>query len=289
MSFWIVTDIGCDLPLSYIQQQDKLLVLPMPYQLDGVPGMNKPGDENDAQAFYDKLRQGSVSTTSQVNVDAYYEAFKELTQQGEDVLCLTLSGGISGSVRSAYTALNMLTEENPDARVKVVDTLCASLGQGLMVDYVINQRAQGMDMDACAQWAEDNRQKIIHWFTVDDLNFLFRGGRVSRTSAMMGSMLRIKPVMHVNEEGKLVLKEKVQGRKKALKTLADKAQAFAKPPTGQKVFISHGDCQEEAEYLKGLVVDSMEGAEVFISPVGRLIGSHSGPGTMAIFFMGESR
>lgn len=289
MSFWIVTDIGCDLPLSYIQQQDKLLVLPMPYQLDGVPGMNKPGDENDAQAFYDKLRQGSVSTTSQVNVDAYYEAFKELTQQGEDVLCLTLSGGISGSVRSAYTALNMLTEENPDARIKVVDTLCASLGQGLMVDYVINQRAQGMDMDACAQWAEDNRQKIIHWFTVDDLNFLFRGGRVSRTSAMMGSMLRIKPVMHVNEEGKLVLKEKVQGRKKALKTLADKAQAFAKPPTGQKVFISHGDCQEEAEYLKGLVVDSMEGAEVFISPVGRLIGSHSGPGTMAIFFMGESR
>ncbi len=289
MSFWIVTDIGCDLPLSYIQQQDKLLVLPMPYQLDGVPGMNKPGDENDAQAFYDKLRQGSVSTTSQVNVDAYYEAFKELTQQGEDVLCLTLSGGISGSVRSAYTALNMLTEENPDARVKVVDTLCASLGQGLMVDYVINQRAQGMDMDACAQWAEDNRQKIIHWFTVDDLNFLFRGGRVSRTSAMMGSMLRIKPVMHVNEEGKLVLKEKVQGRKKALKTLADKAQAFAKPPTGQKVFISHGDCQEEAEYLKGLIVDSMEGAEVFISPVGRLIGSHSGPGTMAIFFMGESR
>lgn len=289
MSFWIVTDIGCDLPLSYIQQQDKLLVLPMPYQLDGVPGMNKPGDENDARAFYDKLRQGSVSTTSQVNVDAYYEAFKELTQQGEDVLCLTLSGGISGSVRSAYTALNMLTEENPDARVKVVDTLCASLGQGLMVDYVINQRAQGMDMDACAQWAEDNRQKIIHWFTVDDLNFLFRGGRVSRTSAMMGSMLRIKPVMHVNEEGKLVLKEKVQGRKKALKTLADKAQAFAKPPKGQKVFISHGDCQEEAEYLKGLVVDSMEGAEVFISPVGRLIGSHSGPGTMAIFFMGESR
>ena len=289
MSFWIVTDIGCDLPLSYIQQQDKLLVLPMPYQLDGVPGMNKPGDENDAQAFYDKLRQGSVSTTSQVNVDAYYEAFKELTQQGEDVLCLTLSGGISGSVRSAYTALNMLTEENPDARIKVVDTLCASLGQGLMVDYVINQRAQGMDMDACAQWAEDNRQKIIHWFTVDDLNFLFRGGRVSRTSAMMGSMLRIKPVMHVNEEGKLVLKEKVQGRKKALKTLADKAQAFAKPPTGQKVFISHGDCQEEAEYLKGLVVDSMEGAEVFISPVGRLIGSHSGPGTVAIFFMGESR
>ena len=289
MSFWIVTDIGCDLPLSYIQQQDKLLVLPMPYQLDGVPGMNKPGDENDAQAFYDKLRQGSVSTTSQVNVDAYYEAFKELTQQGEDVLCLTLSGGISGSVRSAYTALNMLTEENPDARVKVVDTLCASLGQGLMVDYVINQRAQGMDMDACAQWAEDNRQKIIHRFTVDDLNFLFRGGRVSRTSAMMGSMLRIKPVMHVNEEGKLVLKEKVQGRKKALKTLADKAQAFAKPPTGQKVFISHGDCQEEAEYLKGLVVDSMEGAEVFISPVGRLIGSHSGPGTMAIFFMGERR
>ncbi len=289
MSFWIVTDIGCDLPLSYIQQQDKLLVLPKPYQLDGVPGMNKPGDENDAQAFYDKLRQGSVSTTSQVNVDAYYEAFKELTQQGEDVLCLTLSGGISGSVRSAYTALNMLTEENPDARIKVVDTLCASLGQGLMVDYVINQRAQGMDMDACAQWAEDNRQKIIHWFTVDDLNFLFRGGRVSRTSAMMGSMLRIKPVMHVNEEGKLVLKEKVQGRKKALKTLADKAQAFAKPPKGQKVFISHGDCQEEAEYLKGLVVDSMEGAEVFISPVGRLIGSHSGPGTMAIFFMGESR
>ena len=289
MSFWIVTDIGCDLPLSYIQQQDKLLVLPMPYQLDGVPGMNKPGDENDAQAFYDKLRQGSVSTTSQVNVDAYYEAFKELTQQGEDVLCLTLSGGISGSVRSAYTALNMLTEENPDARIKVVDTLCASLGQGLMVDYVINQRAQGMDMDACAQWAEDNRQKIIHWFTVDDLNFLFRGGRVSRTSAMMGSMLRIKPVMHVNEEGKLVLKEKVQGRKKALKTLADKAQAFAKPPKGQKVFISHGDCQEEAEYLKGLVVDSMEGAEVFISPVGRLIGSHSGPGTVAIFFMGESR
>ncbi len=289
MSFWIVTDIGCDLPLTYIERQEKLMVLPMPYQLDGVPGLNKPGDETDSKSFYDKLRQGSVSTTSQVNVDTYFETFKSLTEKGEDVLCMALSGGISGSVRSAHTALEMLKEEKPDARVRVVDTLCASLGQGLLIDYVIGQRAKGLDMDACAQWVEDNRQKLIHWFTVDDLNFLFRGGRVSRTSAMLGSMLRIKPVMHVNEEGKLIPREKVQGRKKALRSLADKVRTFAQPKTGQKVFISHGDCEEEALYLAGLVKEYMEGAEVFISPVGRLIGSHSGPGTMAIFFIGEKR
>ena len=289
MAFWIVTDIGCDLPLTYIEKQEKLTVLPMPYQLDGVPGLNKPGDEETSKEFYDKLRQGSVSTTSQVNVDTYFTTFKELLTKGEEVLCLTLSGGISGSVRSAFTALEMLREEMPLAKVRVVDTLCASLGQGLMVDCVIQQRAQGKSLEECAKWAEDNRQKIIHWFTVDDLNFLFRGGRVSRTSAVMGSMLRIKPVMHVNEEGKLVLKEKVQGRKMALKTMADKMLEFAVPKEGQKVFISHGDCEDEAEYVANFVKESRPGTQVFISPMGRLIGSHSGPGTMAIFFLGEQR
>lgn len=290
MATWIVTDVGCDLPLHYVEQHEYFRVLPMMYRMDGTEIEFRPGDERDLHAFYEKLRSGSSATTSQVNQETYYNTFKELTQNGDEVLCMPLSSGISGTLQSAQMARSLLLEENKNARVYVEDSLCASMGQGLLMHYCLMQRKAGLDAEKLAKWVRDNRQRIIHWFTVDDLNFLFRGGRVSRTSALMGTMLRIKPVLNVNWEGRLVPQEKVQGRKKSLRRLAEKAIEYANPRQGQTVFISHGDCEEDALYVRDLIKAGLPGITDFlISPIGCVVGAHSGPGTLAVFFFGDKR
>ena len=289
MSFYVVTDIGCDLPIEYIEKQEKFLVMPIPYQMEGEERFYKAGDEKNVHAFFQKLKDGEMATTAQINVDTYYRTFKNLTDKGEGVLCFPLSSGISGSIQSAQMAAKMLLEENPEAKVRVVDSLAASMGQGLLAHYVLKQRDSGKTLEETAQWMEENRLRIIHWFTVDDLNFLYRGGRVTRTSALMGSVLRIKPVLHVNEEGKLIVREKVQGRKKSLRTLAEKVIELASPKAGQTVFISHGDCEEDARLVADMVQKGTGITDFLISPIGCVIGAHSGPGTLAIFFLGDER
>ncbi len=290
MATWIVTDVGCDLPLHYVEQQESFRVLPMAYRMDGEEKEFHAGDEKNLPAFYEKLRGGSSATTSQVNQETFYMTFKELTENGDDVLCMPLSSGISGTLQSAQMARSLLLEENKNAKVYVEDSLCASLGQGLLMHYCLMKRKEGMDAEKLAKWVRDNRQHIIHWFTVDDLNFLFRGGRVSRTSALMGSMLRIKPVLNVNWEGRLIPQEKVQGRKKSLRRLAEKVIEGANPKRGQMVFISHGDCGEDALYVRDLIQDGLPGITDFlISPIGCVVGAHSGPGTLAVFFFGDER
>lgn len=290
MSFWIVTDVGSDLSLDFYKRYEKLRVLPMLYRMDGVEKEYNVEDEPTLAEFYRLLRDEHVATTAQVAVDSAVTCFEELVQQGEQVLYISLSGGISGTVQSAETAKKLVLEKYPQGKIAVVDSLLASGGLALLIYYAIKQREAGKTMEETARWLVDNRQKVVSWFTVDDLNFLFRGGRVSKTSALLGSILRIKPVMHVNYEGKLIPREKIQGRKKSLKTLAEKVISLANPKSGQPVFISHGDCREDAEFLANLVREGMPGVtgiEFFI--LGTIIGAHAGPGTVAIFFLGDSR
>lgn len=290
MPYWILADIGSDLPLHFVERYEHFRVLPQPFTMDGVESAFKPGDEKDIGAFYDKLRKGHPATTSQITAQTFYDAFKEITSKGDALLCVVLSSGISGSYQSSVLARNMVLEEDPTARIALVDSLSASLGYGLLMQYILENREQGMSLEDNERWANENRLNLNHWFTVDDLDFLFRGGRVTRSAALLGGMLRIKPVMHVNNEGKLIPREKVQGRKKSLRVLADKLINTANREDGQSYFISHGDCLEDAEYVADLIKKGVPNAgEILISTVGAVIGSHSGPGTLALFFMGKGR
>lgn len=290
MSFWIVTDVGSDISLDFFKRHEKLEILPMPYRMDGVEKLYNVQDEPSLVDFYRELRSEKMATTAQVTVDSAFTSFENLTDKGEQVLYIGLSSGISGTVQSALTARDMVLEKNPKAKIAVVDSLLASAGEALLVHYALKLREEGKTMDETVQWLVNNRQRINSWFTVEDLNFLFRGGRVSRTSALLGSMMRIKPIMHVNFDGKLIPMDKTTGRKRSLKALADKVVERANPKEGQTIFISHGDCLEDAQYLAGLVKDGLKnikGIEFFT--LGPIIGAHAGPGTVAIFFLGDSR
>ena len=289
MSFWIVTDVGSDISLDFFSRQEKLEILPMPYRIDGVEKLYHVQDEPSLAGFYQALRSEKMATTAQVTVDSAYTLFENYTKQGEQVLYIGLSSGISGTVQSAQTARDMVIEKDPKAKIAVVDSLLASGGEALLVHYAIKLRAEGKTMDETVQWLVNNRQRFNSWFTVEDLNFLFRGGRVSRTSALLGSMMRIKPIMHVNFDGKLIPMEKTTGRKRSLKALAEKVVERANPKENQTIFISHGDCREDAEYLASLVKDSMKVQDVQFFTLGPIIGAHAGPGTVAIFFLGDSR
>lgn len=288
MAFWIISDSGVDLPQSYIEKQENLLILPMTYEINGDV-FTPSGKDEQTVAFYDSLKEGKVATTAQINAHTWKETFRPLIKQGHEVLCLPLSSGLSGTYAAALSAKAELDIEYPDNKLIVLDIRCASLGQGLMVHYAIEKRNQGGDLAAVSQWVRDHILKLVHWFTVDDLQFLRRGGRVSVTSAYIGSILKIKPVLHVDNEGHLIPIEKVQGRKKSLKTLYTKVEETATNLKDQTIFISHGDCLADAQWLANQLKENLGVKEVLISMIGPVIGSHSGPGTVAIFFLGEHR
>ncbi len=288
MSFWIVTDSCTDFPESYVQKQKNLTIVPMLYQIEGQ--FHTPdGSDDNTRAFYAKLRSGVVATTAQITAEAWKEAFAKLLAAGQDVLCITLSGALSGTNEAAISAKEQLKDEFPRGKLIVVDSKCASMGLGLLVHQALQMRDSGASFEETANWVTENLQKVVHWFTVDDLQFLRRGGRVSATSAYLGGIMKIKPILQVNEEGKLIPREKVQGRKRSLRTLFDKVKENAVEPEKQTIFISHGDCLEEAEWLASILRDELHVKDVMLSLIGPVVGSHSGPGTMAIFFMGNHR
>ena len=290
MSFWIVTDVGSDMSMDFYKSYEKLKVLPMSYRMDGQEKHYNVEDEPTLQDFYRKLREGHQASTAAVPVDSATQVFEEIIKEGEALLYITLSGGISASIQSGELAAKMLLEKYPKARISVVDSLMASGGQLLMVYYALKLRDEGKSFDEVVKWLTDNRQRFNAWFTVDDLNHLFRGGRVSRSSAFIGSMLRIKPVMHMNHEGKLIPLAKTQGRKRSLKELAEKVIELANPQEGQPIFFSHGDCGEDIQYLDGLVKEGLpKNAGYEFVTLGTIIGAHAGPGTVAVFFLADHR
>ncbi len=290
MSFAIVTDSSSNLPEDIIDQHD-LTVLPLTFMVDGEEYRSYlKGEKTDLSQFYTMMREGKVITTSLPNLKESRESIEALLREGRDVLYLGFSSGLSGTYQAIELLLTELAGLYPDRTVASVDTLAASLGEGLLVYYAAKMREEGASIEKVRDWVEEHKLHLAHWFTVDDLMFLFRGGRVSRTSAWAGTLLNIKPVMHVDDEGHLIPLEKVRGRKKSLKALVDHMEQTADAPVAdQTVYITHGDCLEDAEYVAGLVRERFGVTDIMINWVDPVIGAHSGPGTMALFFLASQR
>ena len=286
MSFQIITDTCCDFPMEMYQQLN-LTAVPMAVRFRGEEVTRF--DDAWIKEIYQGLRQGESATTAAVNPQTWQETMEEHLKEGKDVLVLPLSSGLSTTYQSAMIAKSELEEKYPERSICVVDTLAASMGQGLFVWYACKLRDEGKDVKEVAQWCEDNKQNVCHWFTVDDLMYLKRGGRVGAATALMGTMLQIKPILHCNEEGKLVSVSKVRGRKAAIQGLAKKLEELGLPGENETCFISHGDCQEDAAYLEKILKERYGVKEVITSYIGAVIGSHSGPGTLALFFLGAHR
>jgi DegV family protein with EDD domain len=290
--YTIVTDSCCDLNPAILKDKEAVVVLPLSYTIGGEQSYDQPDTQEKSHVFYERLRAGEMSRTSQINPEAFVEAFRPLLADGKEVLYLAFSSGLSGTYNASCIAREMLLEEKLPGRLITVDTLAASAGQGLMVYYALRNRDSGMGMEENARWVEENRLRLAHWFTVDDLNFLKRGGRCSPAAAFFGGMMNIKPVLHVNNEGCLIAREKVRGRKNALKALVDHMEQLVVDVRQQDyIFISHGDCTADANLVADMVAQrfGIERERIIISPVGPVIGSHSGPGTMALFFMARDR
>ncbi len=286
----ISTDTSCDFPLEYVQEHQLPLVT-LFYSIDGVSGSNGCPNAEELKNFYDKMRAGAQTKTQQASIEDTEQVFREVAQQGKDLLHIAFSSGLSGTANAARLAAENIMEEFPDRKIVVIDSLCASLGQGLLVDYAIRQREQGKTLEETAQWVQEHIQNLCHLFTVEDLKYLQRGGRISKTTALVGTMIGIKPVLHVDEEGKLVPIARVRGRKASVQALVQKMEENIGSFYQQKqtIFISHGDCLEDAKALARMVKEKFGYDDFLINNVGPTIGSHSGPGTLALFFLGEKR
>ena len=286
--YMITTDNNADLPEDYYKNHEVGCTY-LSYTLEG----KEYTAENflPVEQFYNKMRAGSMPTTSQVNPESARALFEPYLKDGRDILHIAFSSGLSGTFNSCRIAAEELMQEYPGRRVLVLDSLSASLGQGLVVYLAQERKEKGGSIEDVANWVETHKRNIVHLFTVDDLDHLYRGGRVSRTTAFLGGMLNIKPILHVDDAGKLIPIGKVRGRKKSLLELADlmdrKIGSYAK--SCNMIFISHGDCREEAEFLARKIKQKYQITTELINDVGAVIGAHSGPGTMALFFVGDVR
>ena len=287
--FAIITDSGADLP-QYLAEELNVSVLPLHFTIQGKEYADLP-DRRDMEpsALYDLLRQGEMGKTSALNANDYTEIMTPVLEAGQDILVLAFSSGLSTTYQSSVIAVEELKEKYPDRKIYTVDTLAASLGEGLLVWYAAKMREEGKSIEEVRDWVEDHKLNLAHWFTVDDLNHLKRGGRVSAATALVGTMLSIKPVLHVDNEGHLINMSKARGRAASLKALVDKMEATVVDPASQTVFISHGDSEADAKKVADMVKERF-GVEVkVIDYVGPVIGCHSGPGTIALFFLGSER
>jgi DegV family protein with EDD domain len=288
-NYRIITDSSCDLTQRLVDELE-LSVVPLAVNFRGNELRNYPDhQELDVTAFYEGLRSGEKTSTTAANPVTWREMAEPFLQAGEDVLILAFSSGLSTTCNAACMAAEELMEQYPQRKVLVVDTLCASLGQGLLCWYAAKMRLEGASLEEVRDWAEANKLHLVHWFTVDDLHFLKRGGRISGATAMVGSLLQIKPVLHVDDEGHLISVSKARGRKASIQALAAKVGETAFDPKSQTMFISHGDCLADAEYLAEILKETYGVPEVIINHVGPVIGSHSGPGTLALFYLGSMR
>lgn len=286
----IFTDSGEDFGADMVEKLD-IQVIPLTAIIDGKEYLNYPDErEITNKEFYEILRKGAVCKTAAINSETFIEAFEPFVKNGKDVLYLAFSSGLSCTCESAMNAAAQLNKKYPDRKVLVVDTLCASLGQGLFVYHCCVQRDAGLGIEQVRDYAESMKLSLCHWFTVDDLNHLKRGGRLSATSALLGTMLHIKPVLHVDDEGHLINMEKARGRKAAIRRLAEKLAETATDIEDQQIFICHGDCLDEANQLAAEIKKLVKlKKDIYINMIGPVIGAHSGAGTLAVFFLGCKR
>ena len=282
----ITVNSTVDLPKEWLEERN-VPVVPLRYTMDGQTYEDMSGLT--AKEFFAKLREGKMSVTSQVNPVEAKAALEPLLKEGKDVLHLAFSSGLSGTCNSMKIAGEELREEYPEAKVIVIDTLCACLGEGLLLYKALQQKAAGKTIEETAAWVEENKLHICHDVTVDDLNHLHRGGRISKATAVVGTMVKIKPIIHMDNEGKLQVIGKERGRKKSLNKIVDMAVEQSKGWDNDIIMITHGDCIEDAEYVASLVREKMGIDNILINNIGTVIGSHTGPGVVAVFCMGNKR
>ncbi|MBP5223841.1 MAG: DegV family protein [Lachnospiraceae bacterium] len=286
--FRLVTDSTSDLPVEFLREHN-IDCMNLSYILDGITyGQDKVLEPKE---FFDLMRAGKMPTTSQINSEEAKAFLTEVASREKEILVLAFSSGLSGTYNSIRMAAEEVREKFPDCRIEVIDSLAASMGEGLFVYKAVQLRDQGASMDETIEWLEKHKMEFVHVFTVDDLFHLFRGGRVSRTAAIIGTLAGIKPMLHVDEEGHLINIDKVRGRKKALNALVEYMikQREGYQGNDDMVMISHGDCQEDAEYVRDLIREKLGIQNFMINSLGPVIGAHTGPGLVALFFMGKER
>lgn len=285
-NYIIFTDSGCDIRENLLKEWG-VPCFQLTFKFDGDDRELTENDMN-INDFYNCMKNGKVAKTAAINPDTFKTSFEETLKEGKDILYLSFSSGLSTTFNSSRIAAEELKEEYPERKIICVDTLCASAGQGLLLHLALQKKNEGASIEEVAQYVEDNKLNLCHWFTVDDLVYLKRGGRVSPTVAFVGSVLGIKPVLHVDNEGHLISKAKVRGRKNALSTLLSKYEELALDKNGI-VFISSADCKEDTDYMEKQFTEKYGAKVEVITDIGPVIGAHAGPGTMAIFFLGKER
>ena len=288
-NYVILTDSSCDLPASLAAEM-QIEVIPLMLDLDGECYRNYlDGREIDFHDFYERAKTAQSLKTSAVNHQQFMDIMEPLVAAGNDILYLGFSSGLSGTYNASVLAANELNEKYPDRKIVTIDTLCASLGQGLFVYLCWKEKQAGKTIDEVAAYAESIVPNLAHWFTVNDLMFLKRGGRVSAATAIVGSALSIKPVMHVDDEGHLIKVSVARGRKASIRALLSEMEKTGIDLANQHIFISHGDCEDDANYLAGLIREKFGTKDITINFIGPVIGAHAGPGTLALFFLGKNR
>lgn len=283
----IMTDSTVDLPKEYLIEELQVPYIPLSYIMDGVTYEDMSGLSG--KEFFDKIRAGSLPTTSQVNPEQAKKALEPYVQEEKDILFIGFSSALSGTFNSIRMAAEELMEEYPERKIITVDSLCACLGEGLLVYKAVQLKRAGKSLEEVAKWTEENKLHICHNVAIDDLNHLHRGGRVSKTAAIMGTMIQIKPIIHMNDNGELQVIGKQRGRKKALQHIVNMAVEQSKGWENDIIMITHGDCEEDAQYVAKLVREKMGIENILINCIGSVIGSHTGPGVVAVFCMGEKR
>ena len=288
MAIKIVTDSSCDLGINFIEENNIELILLL-LNLDGETLKDDLGKSLGYREFYEKLRAGSMPSTSQINIYTFEEKFKELLDKGYEILYIGLSSALSGTFNSANMARNNILEENPNAKIAVVDSISVSMGLGMLIKKAYEMINEGKMLEEIVQWIEENKSKVIHAILVDDLKHLKRGGRLSASSAAVGTILNIKPLLKLNNSGAVEATEKVKGKKKALKRLASIVKEKAINIENEILYIMHGDALEEAQYLKEIILQELNFKDVKVEYIGTVIGTHGGPGTIAAVFWGNER
>ena len=289
MSYQLFTDATSDLCPAMTEGLPCVQVIPMEGELGGEPFTFGPGGNLTVEGFYAGQREGKFASTSQINPAVYRDAFEPCLKKGEDVLYLCFSSGLSGTIQTANLCMAELREEYPDRKLICVDTLCASAGEGFLVREALLRKAEGMDLETLAAWVEENRLRVCHWFTVDNFEHLRHGGRVSGVAAAAGTLRQIKPLLHVDGEGRLQVAEKPRGRRRAVEAQLTRLEEGWKPEWGRMIVVGHGGVPEAGEQLRQEIARRYPEAETFLTDIGPIIGAHTGPGMLAILYWGTNR
>lgn len=288
MGIKIITDSACDLTRDYIKNNN-IGLLSLILNLNGQAIKDDLGETLSYKDFYNKMREGATPTTSQINAHEFEEEFIKYIKNGDSIIYISLSSNLSGTFNSANIAKNNLKDEYPNANIYLVDSLSVSVGQGLLVAKACEMRDSGIGAEEIVNWLEENKRKVIHSILIDDLNHLKRGGRISGATAAIGGLLNIKPTLFLDDEGKLIQGEKIKGKKKALRFLVNEVREKAVDTENEILYICHGDCLEEAETLRDMILEEVKFKNVIINYVGNVVGAHAGPGVLAAVFLGSNR